>query len=195
MEEPMTFDVGRLTRAVVAGRKDELLIDCARLVAVHYGKMIEHFSGLEKRPISAHNNKTLFLEGLDLWSRARFFADRNRGGRETENPREVVAAAMEPFYDALELDDPARWRPRGPRRPPAYVGDPADAQCAMLALCASLDITPVRLRFGIRDGSPERMWGRVQADGEWYDSDIADPSLALGERADFPEYREVEVPL
>lgn len=186
-------DTERMANAIVQGRKDPLLIDCARLLATHYGKMIEHFSGLEKKPMSAHNNKTLFLDGLDLWCRSRF-AGRN-GNQGVENPRELAAWVMEPNYEALSLADPSQYRMKARGEPPAYVGSPDDATSCMLALCATLDIAPIRIRLGIRDGKAVRAWGKVYADGKWYDTDINDPNLALGEFGKFDDYEEMEVPL
>lgn len=188
------LDTGRMAKAIADGRKDELLIDCARLVAVHYGKMVERFSALEGRPVSAHNNKTLFLEGIDLWCRKVFFGQAPQGP-ETDDPREVVAWWMGPFYEALELHDPAEYRVRRAGHAPVFVGRPEDAQCVMLALCASVEVAPIRIRLGLKDGRPERAWGFVHADRNWYDTDISVPSFVLGDHMEFPEYQEVEVPL
>jgi hypothetical protein len=190
----MPTGIRRLAEKIANGRKDAVLVDCARLVGVHYGKMVEHFSSLEGHPVSAHNNKTLFLEGLDLWCRWLFSAPRESRGS-TEDPREVVAHVMRPWYEALETDDPAAYRMPAQPPPPAYKGSPEDATCVALALNAGLDITPIRLVFGLKDGEPVRTWGKVQADGQWYDTDVNDPSLALGEKVEHEDYKEVEVPL
>jgi hypothetical protein len=178
---------------IVQARKDPLLIDFARLVAVHYGKMVQHFAGMEGSPVSAHNNKTLFLEGLDMWCRARFIP--RNAARSTEDSREIITQAMNPVYEALSLEDPSTYRGKGGGELPAYAGSPEDATATMLGLCATLDIAPIRIRLGLQDGVPVRAWGRVYADGKWYDSDINDPALALGEALEFPDYDELEVPL
>lgn len=185
-------DTARMADTIVQARKDPLMIDMARLVAVHYGKMVEHFAEREGSPISAHNNKTLFLEGLDMWCRARF--NPRNAARATEDPREIIAQAMNPVYEALSLENPATYRGRSGELP-AYAGSPDDATATMLGLCATLDISPIRIRLGLQDGVPVRAWGRVYADGKWYDSDINDPALALGEAREFSDYDELEVPL
>lgn len=177
---------------IVQARKDSLLIDFARVLAAHYGKMIEHFSGLEQRPISAHNNKTLFLEGIDIWCRSRFT---RAGSQSVTDPREIVAWTMTPYYESMALDDPAAYRGARRGQPPAYEGNPDDATALMLGLCATLDIAPIRIRLGLVEGKPVRAWGRVHADGKWYDTDINDPALALGEHQEFEDYQELEVPL
>jgi hypothetical protein len=188
-------DLRRLADKVANGRKDALLVDCARIIGVHYGKMVEHFSAREKRPVSAHNNKVLFLEGFDTWCRAWLSPAPRAASGTTEDPREVIAHIMRPWYEALELDNPAQYQMRPQEPPPAYVGSPEDATCMVLALAACLDITPVRFAFGMRDDQPERMWGKVKADGEWYDTDVNEPFSLLGDRPDYPKYEEVEVPL
>ena len=189
------LNAGRLVQAVVQGRKDSLVIDCARLVATHYGRLVESLSEIERQPLSAHNNKTLFLEGIDLWCRALFSPAARSGGGRTSDPREVVAHVMEPWYEAMELEDPSRYRLGKRPPPPLYVGSPEEAQTFMLSMCAALDITPIHLRFGLRGGKPERMWGVVQADGKWYDTDISEASFVLGDHPKFPDYQDVEVPL
>ncbi len=186
----------RMAERVADGRRDAVLIDAARLMGVHYGRMVEHFSALEGTPVSAHNNKAVFLEGLDIMCRALFAAGPREGSRRaTEEPAEVVEHLMRPWYEALELDDPSRYRMGPQEPPPAYVGDPVDAQCAMLAMCAALDVSPVKIVAGVRDGAAERVWGRVKADGKWYDTDVTDLGLALGDRPDYAEVQEIEVPL
>lgn len=185
----------RLAERVADGRRDPVLIDASRLVAAHYGRMVENFSDLEGNRVSAHNNKALFLEGLDIFSRALFAGPAGMSGRTTENPDEIVAHVMRPWYEALELPDPRLYRMGPQEPPPAFVGDPADAQCAMLAMCAALDVTPVRIAAGVQDGKAERVWGRVRADGTWYDVDVADPTLALGEAPGYADVQEIEVPL
>jgi hypothetical protein len=67
-----------------------------------------------------------------------------------------------------------------------------------MGLAACLDITPMRFVFGGRKKGGkddyERVWAKVKADGNWYDCDIMTPGV-LGDRPDFPHYKEVEVPL
>lgn len=185
----------RLAERIAAGRRDAVLIDAARIFGVHYARMAEKFSALEGTPVPAHNNKTLFVEGIDIMCRALFSP--RPSGREgsTEDPSEPVAELLRPWYESLELEDPSTYRLRPTAPPPAYAGDPLDAQCAMLAMCAALDIGPIRLAAGMRDGAPERVWGRVQADGRWWDVDSTDPELVLGDQPDYDEFEEIEVPL
>lgn len=198
----MTNDVGRLSKAVADGRKDGLLIDCARLVATHYGKMVEHFSTQEGRPIAAHNNKTLFLEGLDYWCRAIFTGQNGRSGT-TEDPKEVILAIMEPWYEAMEQDDPAKFKMSRRIAVPAYVGSQQDAIGAELGMLACLDVTPIQLRYGVngvRIGSSVsdvqgKVWGRVQADGKWYDTDPMEAGFGLGNFVQHDRYEDVEIPL
>jgi hypothetical protein len=189
-------DIQHMVACVADGRKDEVLIDMARLLAAHYGRMVEALSAAEGRPVSAHNNKTLFLEGIDLWCRTYFSgAPEATGYRRTGNPRDIVVHAMTPWYEALALDNPAQYRPGRIESPPVYAGSQADATCLMLALCAAVDVTPVRLRFGLEGDTPRRVWGRVYADDRWYDSDVGDAGLALGDHLEFEGYEEIEVPL
>lgn len=188
------MNVKRLAKAVGDGRKDGLLIDCSRLLASNYGKMVEHFSGAEGNPVAVHNNKTLFLEGIDLWCRKMFTGQAGRVGT-TEDPKEIVLAVMEPWYEAMELNDPSQYK-LGRRRPlPAYTGTHEDALAVELGLAACLDVAPINLRYGLVGDRAERVWGRVKADGNWYDTDPNDARLTLGQYQEFESYEELEVPL
>lgn len=186
--------IRRMAEKIADYRKDALMVDTARLVGVHYGKMVEHFSALENRPVSAHNNKTLFLEGIDLWSR-KTFSVAGRGAPTTENPREVIAHVMRPWYEAMDLDDPSRYKLGRRPEKPRYVGSPEDLTCAMMGLAACLDITPMNLAFGMDGEQPREAWARVFADGNWYDSYVQGPEMVLGDRPDYSKVEEIEVPL
>lgn len=195
LEKPMTANLDRMAKAVGDARKDGLIVDFSRLICTHYGRMVEHFAALEGHPVSAHNNKTVFLEGIDLWCRA-FLSDAPRPANgATEDPAVIIEHVMKPWYEALSMDDPSRYVMRPSAPPPAYVGDPTDAVCVALGACACLDVTPIKFRFGLRNGNPERVWGKVYADGKWYDTDVTDSRFALGEHAEFDGYEETEVPL
>lgn len=186
-------DISRMAEAVQDARKDELLIDFSRLINTHFGKMVERQSAAEGRPVSAHNNKTVFLEATDLWCRS-VFPRPERQGRGARTARELIDAVMRPVYEAMSLNDPARWKGRM-EEPPPYAGTYADALCTELGLCACLEIQPIRFRFGIDKGVVKHVWGRVNADGRWWDTDISDPGFRLGDHMKFEEYDEVEVPL
>jgi hypothetical protein len=187
-------NVGRLTKAVADGRKDGLYIDCARLVACHYGKMVEYISASEGRPIAVHNNKTLFLEGVDYWCRSLFTGQNGRVGT-TEDPKDLIMRVMEPWYEAMELDDPSKYK-MGRQAPlPLYTGSGSDVIAAELGLIACLDVTPIHLRYGMDGDLPQRVWGRVQADGKWYDTDPSDARFTLGQYMEYPKYMDVEIPL
>lgn len=190
------LDFNRMTKAVLDARRDGLLVDFSRLICVHYARMVQELSKEGGNPLPAHNNKTLFLEGIDLWCRARLSGTPTGPvSGATEDPAEVVEHAMKPFYEAMSKDDPSGYRMGRRPAPPLYSGNPVDALCLELGLCACLDIGPIRFRVGLRDGKPERVWGRVMADDKWYDTDPSEPGFVLGDHAEYPEYREVEVPL
>lgn len=196
----MDLDFVRMAKAVGDARRDGLLVDFARLISVHYARMVGKFSAENGNPMSSHNNKTLFLEGIDLWCRARLSGahmglGRRAVVRSTTDPADVIEHAMKPYYEAMTLDDPSRYRMSRQEPPPLYTGNPVDALCLELGLCACLDITPIRFRVGLQDGRPERVWGRVQADEAWYDTDPAEPGFVLGDHAKYSAYREMEVPL
>jgi hypothetical protein len=186
-------EIGRMVDQIRAARKDGLYLDFSRLIGIHFGRMVEESAETEGKSVSAHNNKVLFLEAIDLWSRGAF-ARGIRKGPALGSARAVIAAVMEPVYEAMSLDDPSLWRGRL-RTPPAYNGPHVDAVAAELGLAACLEIVPIRLRFGIDQGVPKHVWGLVQADRRWFDTDISRPDLALGEHLEFEEYDEVEVPL
>lgn len=195
------YDLNRMTERVLDARTDHIYFDFSRIVGPQYAKMVEKFSTAEGNQIPAHNNKTLFLEALDLWCRQRLGGNQNpaAGAKKIEDPRDALVYAMKPWYGALELDDPSQYKLNRREVPPIYVGEEVDAVAALMGLAACLDITPMRFVFGGRkvDGKDDyqRCWAKIKADGNWYDSDIMTPGAVLGDRPDFPHYKEVEVAL
>lgn len=200
MGKALPFDYRELAECIAAGRKDEVVIDFARLLSAHYARMVKHFSNGEVDP---HNNKALFLEASDVWCRRVFAPVRDRaamglvrtGGRKVTDPKELIEYYLTPWYEALKLEDPSQYRMRDMGPTPVYVGSEDEATCLMLSICASVDVTPIRFRVGKNGGQVARVWGKVNADGRWYDTDINDPLLVLGEHHEFEDYDEVEVPL
>lgn len=197
--------MGRMVAYVQEARKDPLVIDAARLAAVHFGKFVEEMSAREGKPIIAHNNKTIALEGIDIWCRhhfcyvndpanVEFMQTPRRMIKQTRVPREVLEHFMEPYYKAMENAD-ASFDRASYSPPPLYIGDCEEAVSLMLGMCAALDITPIKFRFGGTGGTLHHVWGQVQADGEWYDSDLTEPEYRLGDFSDFEHYDELEIPL
>lgn len=195
--ETMRIDPAAMVGKIQAARKDALMIDFSRLICAHFGKMVEHYSKLEGNPVSAHNNKALFVEAIDIWCRATLNQGmrRDRQGTEgTSDPKEIAAHVMTPWYEAMALDDPSRYRMGARGAPQVYTGSVADATAFQLGCAACLEIQPLRIVAGMEDGQIRHVWGKLKA-GEWYDSDISTPRLRLGERGEYAEYDEIEVPL
>lgn len=203
--KPVEYDLNRMTDRVLDARTDHIYFDMTRVLGPQYAKMVEKLSTLEGNKIEAHNNKTLFLEAIDLWGRYRLGAGQpglnrmgDKAGRRVTDPREAIVWTMEPWYESLELADPREYKLKRREPAPVYVGDEADAVSAILGCAACLDITPMRFVFGgHKENGKEiydRVWAKVRADGNWYDSDIMTPG-SLGDRPSFPLYKEVEVPL
>ena len=191
-----TLDAEKLVDQVLEGRRDELIVECSRLICGHFGRMAEHFSRKERRPVTAHNNRLLFMEAVDIFCRTHLSGMSGAAwGPPTEDPKDIVAHIMTPYFEAMELEDPAQYRMGKQDAIPVYKGNDADATALMLALCAAIDVTPIRLRYGIEDGEPKRVWGQVYIDGTWYDSDVMKPDLRLGEHDKFEDYQEVDIPL
>lgn len=193
----MKYDIGRMVKLVEDTRKDALSIDFARLICTRFAGMVQHFSKIEGRPVAAHNNKTLFLEAIDIWCRKKLgnAGIAQPGGVWTENPREVVAATMEQFYKAMDQDDPSTYRMRASNPIPAYVGKHEDATAYLLGLCSCLEVGPVAFRFGKSGDDFEHVWAKVFAGRDFYESDISNPDFKLGDHYEFNGYEEVEVPL
>lgn len=189
----------RLAEAIRDIRKDAVMVDFSRVVCPQYGRMVEHFSALEGNPVSVHNNKTLFLEAIDIACRSYFspMSPRQTMG-ETSNPKAIIDHVMVPYYEALALGDPSKYR-MGRRTPaPRYSGTVEDAVAVELGLLATLDVGPINLRFGgHKEGQTEvfdHVWGAVHADGKWYDTDIFE-SCQLGETPEYSIVRDVEIEL
>lgn len=199
------FEVGRMAQYVQEARSDKVVIDCARMVAAQWGRMVEDLSAREGNPISAHNSKVIALEGIDLWCRAHFgFQEDGANVEVIQTPsrmirtiglgREVLERFMEPFYQALERSDGSFDR-KAHRPVQVVAGDCDEASTLVCAMAAAINITPVAFRFGGTGGTLHHVWARAFADGEWYDSDVTEPEFKLGDVSAFEHYEEYEIPL
>jgi hypothetical protein len=194
LSSKLKFSVERMVKMVQNARKDHLMIDFARQISTRFADMVAHFSALEGNPQSAHNNKTLFAEGIDIWFRAYFAEGADLRGPTTTSAIQVIEHVMTPWYEAMAMDDPSKYRARL-TPPPVFMGDYVDAVALELGACACMEIQPLQFRFGMENGEPVHVWGRIYADGKWYDSDISRLDFKLGDRMDFSSTEDVEIPL
>lgn len=190
----LRVSIDRLVQMAKDCRKDEVMIDFARQTLPRFAEMVSHISNLEGNPVSAHNNKTSFLEGADVWFRRTFASPPVGGEARTSSARDIIVHVMRPWYEAMELDDPSKWNGRM-SAPPAYDGDPSDAVAIMLGACACLEIQPLQFAFGMEKDVPVYVWARAQADSRWYDCDIMNASAQIGQRPQFDKIEEVDIPL
>jgi len=199
------FEIGRMAKYVVEARRDPVVIDAARMAASQWGRIVAELSERDGNPVEVHNNKTIALEGIDLWCRAHFCYQNDPAGIEmlqtprrmiksTQMGREVLLHMMEPFYKALEAENPNFDRRTLPPQQ-IFVGDCDEAATIVCAMAAAIDITPVAFAFGGDGGTLHHTWAKVQADGEWYDSDVTEPTFRLGDKSRFDHYEEYMVPL
>lgn len=199
------FEIGRMAKYVAEARRDPVVIDAARLAASNWGRIVKELSEQEGRPIDVHNNKTIALEGIDMWCREVFCYQEDPAGIEmlqtprrmvktTKIARDVIAYMMEPFYRSLEREDAKFDRNRMSQKP-IFIGDCDEAATMVCAMAAAIGITPVAFAFGGDGGTLHHTWAKVYADGEWYDSDVTEPRFRLGDKSRFDHYEEFEVPL
>lgn len=127
------FEVGRMAKFVAEARGDAVVIDCARLAASHWAKMVEEMSARAGNPVSAHESKAIALEGIDIWCRAHFFYQNDGANVEViQTPRRMVKMTkvskdvlrhfIEPFYRAFEEADSSFQR-QSYDPDPIFVGD------------------------------------------------------------------------
>lgn len=190
----LSFSIERMVKIVQDARKDHLMIDFARQIGTRYADMVEEISARDGNFQSGHNNKALYAEAIHLWFRHYFSEGADLRGDTTRNAREVIAHVMTPWYEAMSLDDPSKYRARL-TPPPIFNGDYPDAVALELGACACLEIYPLQFRFGLDRGVPVHVWGRVYADGTWRDTDISQPTFQLGDTLQFDQVDDVEVPL
>lgn len=199
------FEVGRMAKFVQEARGDAVIIDCARLAAAQWGRMVEELSARAGNPVSSHNSKVIALEGIDVWCRTHFCYQNDGANVEViQTPRRMVKMTkvstdvlkhfIEPFYKAFEKADPS-FKRGSYEPPPVFVGDCDEAATMVCAMAAALDIAPVAFQFGGGGGTLHHVWARVFADGEWYDSDVTEPEFKLGEASPFEHYETYEIPL
>ena len=194
-----------MVKYVQDARRDKVVIDTARIVATQYAAFIEQMSDERGERIDAYNNKVLFAQGLDLWCRYHFTyvndptayevtQTPNRMIRMTKVPIDVLRKIMEPFYAAMEELEPTFHR--GSHSPRAqFVGDCDEPHCVFLGMCACLDLGDPRFAFGGQGDHLHHVWGRIYIDEVPYDSDFTAPGLQFGEKLEFDNYDEVEIPL
>lgn len=200
-EVSSAVDLQNLFMKVKEARRDDLVVDFARVLCPHYAKMVEEIAKGNGEVVVSHNNKVLFLESIDIWCRRRLGADQDfsSGGKKITDPREAIDWAMEEWYQAMGLEDPSTYQPKRRGAAPIYVGVPEDAVALEMGIAASLDITPMVFVIGGRNEGgkevPERIWARISADGTMFDTDINLAGASLGDKADFPVEQTVEVPL
>lgn len=127
------FEIGRMAKYVAEARRDAIVIDAARQAASRWARIVAQLSEEDGHPIDVHNNKTIALEGIDIWCRANFCYQNDPAGIEalqtprrmiksTRVAREVIEHFMEPFYQALERENPKFDRRKLPPQP-MFAGD------------------------------------------------------------------------
>lgn len=203
--EGIRFEIGRMAKYVEEGRRDPIVVDAARLMAAHWGKIVQELSAQDGNPVDVHNNKVIQLEAIDVWCRSvacylndptgvELIQTPRRMVKQTRMPREVLSPFLEPFYRALEASNPSFVR--ASREIPSIATLDCDEGAILVcSLAAALDIGPVAFRFGGSGGTLHHVWAYVQADGQWWNSDITDPTFKLGDFSEFEAYEEYEIPL
>ena len=190
---------------VAEARKDPVVIDCARIAASQWGKLVERLSAEAGEPVDVHNNKTIALEGIDIFCREYFCYQNDpynaeliqtprRMVKATRIPREVLEHLMDPFYKALERDDPTFFRGNYPPVP-MFIGDCDESATMVCAMAAALEIAPVAFRFGGNEETLHHVWAYINADGNWWDSDVTEPGFRLGDFSPFDHFETYEIPL
>ncbi len=190
----LSFSLDRMVKIVRDSRKDPLMIDFARQAATRYADMVGFFADREGSRVETHNNKALFAEGIHIWFRYYFSEGADFRGPTTRDPRDVIQHVMSFWYASMEKANPADYRPRI-TPPPVYAGEFPDVVAYELGACACLEIQPLQFRFGMQGDQPIHVWGRILADGQWYDSDVSQPDFKLGDRLKFDSVEEVEIPI
>ena len=199
------FEIGRMAKYVAEARRDPVVIDAARMAASQWAKIVERLSEEDGNLVDVHNNKTIALEGIDVWCRNHRVYQSDPAGIEliqtprrmvktARMPREILERFMEPFYRALEAENPSFNRAT---LPPAQVVsmDCDEAAILICSMAAAIDITPVAFAFGGDGGTLHHTWARVQADGHAYDSDITESTFRLGDKSSFDHEEEYVIPL
>lgn len=189
------FEIARLSKYILEGAKDPLVIATAQKIA----ELSIATARQLKRKITDETRDLIVLEGLHAWCRANYEHVPNPPGveiiktprrmlRELEIPEEFAGAMWEPIRDAMAKQPDKLTLPK-----PKVTGSSAVAVCLVLTLAAAAGITPLRMRFGRTDGVIHYVWGNVFAAGKWHDIDIREPKF--GKHVKFSHYELVEIPL
>lgn len=195
------FEVGRAVEYVRQGRTDPLVVDTARYVSMLSRETAEQM-GFEVTP---ENAKLIDLEGLFYWVRNKFcYVDDPTGAevmqtaarmiRQMETPREILEWIWAPIRDGMAeargVDQGLLHVPEG-----KAIGDCEEGVILILTLAASLDIAPIKFRFGGNEGTLHHVWGSAFAGGEWREMDVTQKHLAFDQHLPFDHYDEFEIEL
>ena len=193
-----------MQKYVQAARRDHIVIEAAKQMAARWTRMVEKMSAENGDPFSAHDDKLIQLEAIDIWCREYFCYVEDPDGieliqtprrmyKQTRVPQEVLEGIMRPFFKAMERADPSFHRGDYPT-PPLFIGDCDEAATMVLGLCSALRLGPLAFRFGGNNGMLHHVWAQVYANGEWWDSDVTEPGYELGDFTKFDHYESLEIP-
>lgn len=197
------YEIGVMANQIKEQYSHPAIIDASRQIATRWGRFVEDTFARRGENISVAGSESVQLEGLFIWCEHHFVyvndpIDKEviqsplREYRQTKLGLDFIEMIMEPFYLALEADDPEFVR-EDYEPPPLYVGDCDEALVLVLSMAAALGMHPIKFRFGATDGEIHHVWGQVTADGEPYDIDLTVPHYSLGDYGDYDHYEEMEI--
>lgn len=197
------FEIGRMASQIREQYTLPSIMDSARQIAGRWVRYVEDMLAQRGEHYQVSGSQAVQLEGLDIWNRHHFVYVRDPNDKEviqtperilrqTKLGREFVDMLMEPFYAAMEAEDP-EYNHTAYNPPPIFVGDCDEALTLEMSQAAALGMRPVKFIFGATGKQIHHVWGQVTADGTPYDIDLTEPGFKLGQRGDYDYYEEYEV--
>ena len=189
------FEVARLSKYILDGAKDPLVIATAQKIA----ELSLGTARQLKQGVTEKTRHLITLKGIHAWCHTNFEHVSNPAGaeviktparmlRELEIPEEFARAFWEPIRNAM-----AKKREKLTLPKPRITGSSGVAVCLLLTLSVAVGIMPIRMRFGGHAGTVHYVWGNVYAAGKWHDIDILLPKF--GKHEVFEHYELVEIPV
>ena len=177
-DKVIRLTLNRMSKLILEGSRDPLVIITARKIA----ELSIDTARQLGRPINDETKDLICLEGVHAWCRANFqflrdplgtelIQTANRQLRSLDIPVKLAAGIWEPIRDAM-ASSAGKDAKKLTLPKPKMTGDSDEAVIVSLALVVALNITPVKMRLGGRNGAVQYVWGAVLIDNNWLDFDI-----------------------
>jgi len=191
--EGVRFEIARISKYIVDGCKDPLVIFTAQKIA---GLALGTARQLGQK-VTDKNRELIILKGLHAWGHANFEHISNppnveiiktpaRMIRELEIPEEFARAFWDPIRESM-----AKGKKVGLPKP-RITGSCGVSTTLILTLAAAVGFRFLQMKFGGQKECLHYLWGCVNVGDRWIDVDILMPEF--GEHHKFEKVELIGIP-